>query len=64
MRKATVTHSFRDNRSVPMIRLRGDWLKRAGFEEGTQVHVDVAEGRLTLILAIDAAPGKDALRPC
>ncbi len=35
MRKATVTYSFRDNRSIPMIRLRGDWLsgrdlKKAG----------------------------------
>ena len=51
MRKATVTYSFRDNRTVPMIRLRGDWLKHAGFEEGRQVHVDVEEGKLTLLLA-------------
>lgn len=45
-----------------MIRLRGDWLRHAGFEEGRQIHVDVVEGRLTLILAIDAKLGKDALR--
>jgi len=55
MRKATVTYSFRENRSVPMLRLRGEWLKRAGFEEGRQVHIEVADGRITLILADDGA---------
>lgn len=59
MRKATVTRSFRDNKSVPMIRLQGDWLKRAGFEEGMQVHVDVAAGKVTLILAADPVPRGD-----
>jgi len=48
MRKTTVTYCFRDNASVPMIRLRGKWLKPAGFEEGTLVRIEVAEGRLTL----------------
>jgi hypothetical protein len=48
MRKATVTYSSRDNRSAPMIRLRGDWLKHAGFEEGRLIHIDVVGGRLTL----------------
>jgi toxic protein SymE len=48
MRKATVGYSFRDNIAVPMIRLRGKWLKRAGFEEGTLVEIAVSDGRLTL----------------
>lgn len=61
MRKATVTYSFRNNRSVPMLRLRGDWLKRAGFEEGSQVHVDVAEGTLILTL-VDEEASSDASR--
>ena len=52
MRKATVTYSFQGRDSVPMIRLRGRWLEKAGFEEGMRVHVDVAAGRLT-ILSID-----------
>jgi hypothetical protein len=48
MRKATVTYSFRKNKSVPMIRLRGDWLRRAGFSEGMPIQVHVAGGKLTL----------------
>jgi hypothetical protein len=48
MRKATVSYTFRDNTTVPMIRLRGKWLKRAGFEEGTRVEIIVADGSLTL----------------
>lgn len=48
MRKATVSYSFRDNTTVPMIRLRGKWLKRAGFEEGTLVEITVSDGSLTL----------------
>lgn len=58
MRKITVTYSFRRNRSVPMLRLRGDWLKRAGFEEGAYVQVDVALGKLILTIAEEAI--KDA----
>jgi hypothetical protein len=48
MRRTTVTYSFRDNASVPMIRLRGKWLKLAGFDEGVPVQVDVCQGKLTL----------------
>jgi toxic protein SymE len=48
MRSLTVTYSFRDNRSVPMIRLRGKWLTEAGFQEGQCVQVDVASGRIVL----------------
>jgi len=48
VRKTTVTYSFRDNESIPMIRLRGKWLALAGFGEGQLVRVEVTEGRLTL----------------
>lgn len=60
MRKATVTYSFRDNRSVPMIRLRGDWLKHVGFEEGRQIHIEVAEGKLILSLTAEEVPDHSA----
>lgn len=48
MRKTTVTYTFRDNATVPMIRLRGQWLKQAGFDEGTVLQVAISEGKLTL----------------
>jgi len=48
MRKVTVSYTFRDNTTVPMIRLRGKWLKRAGFGEGNLVEITVADGSLTL----------------
>jgi hypothetical protein len=48
MRKVTVTYTFRGNTTVPMIRLRGKWLERAGFDEGSLVEITVADGRLTL----------------
>lgn len=48
MRKVTVTYALGERRSVPMIRLRGDWLAQAGFREGTRVQVDVIAGKLTL----------------
>lgn len=51
MRRVTVGYTFRDNTAVPMIRLRGKWLKRAGFEEGTPIEIIVADGRLTLTAA-------------
>jgi hypothetical protein len=33
-----------------MIRLRGKWLKLAGFEEGLTVRVDAVAGKLVLTL--------------
>lgn len=33
---------------VPCLRLRGRWLRDAGFEIGRSVRVDVSEGRLTI----------------
>jgi hypothetical protein len=57
MRKVTVTYSFRERDTVPMIRLRGKWLKGAGFQEGKRVLIKVASGRLTLTLAEGEAKG-------
>ena len=36
--------------SVPMIRLRGKWLRQAGFVAGEEVIVVVHQGRLTLLV--------------
>ena len=47
-RKTTVTHYLDQGTPVPMIRLRGHWLKHAGFNQGQQVHVEVAAGTLVL----------------
>jgi toxic protein SymE len=33
---------------VPCLRLRGRWLREAGFEIGRSVRVEVSEGRLTI----------------
>jgi antitoxin component of MazEF toxin-antitoxin module len=33
---------------VPDLRLRGRWLRDAGFEIGRSVKVEVSEGRLTI----------------
>jgi hypothetical protein len=35
--------------SVPLIRLRGKWLKEAGFTAGQKVSVLVEHGRLTIL---------------
>ena len=48
MRKTTVTYIFRNDESIPMIRLRGKWLAFVGFRKGQLVSV---EGKLTLTVA-------------
>jgi hypothetical protein len=55
-RKATVTLYFDARASVPMIRLRGRWLMRAGFQKGDALRVEVEEGRLVLTLPGDPLP--------
>lgn len=35
--------------SIPMIRLRGKWLRQAGFVAGKQVAIIVENGKLTLL---------------
>ena len=44
--------------SVPLIRLRGKWLKEAGFTAGQKVSVLVEHGRLTILTAVDKANEK------
>jgi hypothetical protein len=39
--------------SVPLIRLRGKWLKEAGFTAGQKVSVLVEHGRLTILTSDD-----------
>ena len=55
-RKATVTSYFDTRASVPMIRLRGQWLLRAGFREGDPLEIEVAAGRLVLARPPDPLP--------
>ena len=53
MRKMKVTYTFRNSRTVPTLRLCGDWLTQAGFEEGTRVSV----GLLILTASEEEAKG-------
>jgi Toxin SymE, type I toxin-antitoxin system len=55
-REATVTSCFDMRVSVPMIRLRGRWLMRAGFREGDALRIEVEEGRLVLMRPGDPIP--------
>ena len=55
-RKATVTSYFDARVTVPMIRLRGRWLKRAGFREGDALRIEVQDGRLVLTRPDDPVP--------
>ena len=41
--------------SVPLIRLRGKWLKEAGFTAGQKVSVLVEYGRLTILVSDNVA---------
>jgi hypothetical protein len=55
-RRITVTSYFDSRVSVPMIRLRGRWLVRAGFREGDAIRIEVEEGRLVLTRPPDPVP--------
>lgn len=44
----TVSSTVENNKAVPFIRLRGNWLKQAGFEIGDSYKVDVSQNRLVL----------------
>ena len=53
-RKARITYEFRKsyrNTLAPFIRLRGHWLKEAGFDIGDDVVVKVQTNRLVLTKA-------------
>jgi Toxin SymE, type I toxin-antitoxin system len=55
-RRITVTSYFDTRVNVPMIRLRGRWLVRAGFREGDAIRIEVEEGRLVLTRPRDPVP--------
>lgn len=61
LRKATVTSYFDTRVSVPMIRLRGRWLMRAGFHEGDALRIEIEEGRLILTRPGDPLPARTLL---
>jgi hypothetical protein len=61
-RKATVTSYFDARVTVPMIRLRGQWLVRAGFRKGDALRIEVEEGRLILTRPGDPVPSRMLLR--
>ena len=58
-RRLTVSYSYQrpllDRRygdpdgKVPYLRLRGEWLRRAGFTIGDRVRVEVEAGRLVVV---------------
>ena len=41
--------------SVPLIRLRGKWLREAGFTAGERVSITVEHGRLTILASENEA---------
>jgi hypothetical protein len=54
-RKLKVGSSYRPKQSIfgkgsvcPMIRLKGDWLREAGFVEGSNVQVEIENGSITI----------------
>jgi hypothetical protein len=61
-RKATVTSYFNARVTVPMVRLRGLWLVRAGFCEGDALRIEVQEGCLILTRPGDPVPTRILLR--
>ncbi|GAB2954800.1 hypothetical protein GCM10027048_20420 [Hymenobacter coalescens] len=48
-RKLTITHRWRNNRSVPEIRLTGLWLREVGFWPNSKVRVELQGKQLVLI---------------
>ena len=46
-------HHGGERNSVPMIRLRGKWLRQAGFSAGQDVTIIVEQGRLVLLTTED-----------
>lgn len=39
---------FYKKQTVPLIRLRGKWLEKAGFQPGTKVVIEVHDGHLVV----------------
>jgi Toxin SymE, type I toxin-antitoxin system len=54
-RVGTISSLTQASRQVPMLRLSGKWLARAGFEIGQPIEIDVQKGRLTIMVNTDPA---------
>ena len=50
-RRLTVSYTYFNEKSVPTIRLSGDWLKVLGFGSGQKVVVREQPGQLVIQLA-------------
>ncbi|MFQ5903178.1 MAG: SymE family type I addiction module toxin [Candidatus Binatia bacterium] len=48
-RKLTISKTYDGRRAVPLLRLQGRWLERAGFPAGARVVVRVQERRIVLL---------------
>lgn len=51
VRRATIAGTYHDDQSkrrVPMLRLRGEWLRAAGFEIGVSVTIAPRQGELVV----------------
>lgn len=56
-RLVTVSCCYDRSKPVPMLRLRGKWLRALGFEKERRVEIEEAPGRLILRLVKDAPAG-------
>lgn len=57
IRKLTVSSQYNKNERAPYIRLRGNWLKNAGFEIGDTCYVFVKNKRLIIANENNASGG-------
>jgi len=49
IRPLTVSYvKNQSNKTVPLLRLQGDWFQQAGFNPGDQVKVEVSAGKLII----------------
>jgi hypothetical protein len=42
-----------DTSETPVIKIQGDYLERFGFPVGTNIKIDVAQGRITITPILD-----------
>jgi len=52
-RVGKIASRYRQNRQVPMLRVTGKWLARAGFDIGQPFEIDVQHGKLTIMIDTD-----------
>lgn len=61
---ASHAHPFEaceDNTCVPMILLRGPWLRRIGLRTGTRIRIDASQGRIVITLLSATAPQPESM---